>query len=42
MSIQTHDHRSHCNEEGKFSPVCPADDDCPGSGKLQFLYPGLI
>ena len=45
VSIRIHDHWSHCpdnNEEGKISAVCPADDDCPVSGKLQGLYPGLI
>ena len=45
VSIRIHDHWSHFlenNEEGKFSAVCPAADDCPVSGKLQVLYPGLI
>ena len=45
VSIRKHDNWSHCpdnNEEGKISAVCPADDDCPVSGKLQGLYPGLI
>ena len=45
VSIRIHDHWSHCpdnNEEGNISAVCPADDDCPVSGKLQGLYPGLI
>ena len=45
VSIRKHDNWSHCpdnNEEGKVSAVCSADDDCPVSGKLQVLYPGLI
>ena len=45
VSIKIHDHWSHCpdnNEEGKFFAVWPADDDCPVSGKLPVLYPGLI
>ena len=45
VSMRIHDHWSHCpdnNEEGKFSAVCPADDDCPVSDKLHVLYPGLI
>ena len=45
VSIRIHDHWSHCpdnNKEGKYPAVCPADDDCPVSGKLQILYPRLI
>ena len=45
VSIRKHDKWSHCpdnNEEDKVSAVYPADDDCPVSGKLQVLYPGLI
>ena len=45
VSIRIHDHWSHCpdnNEGGKISAVCPADADCPVSGKLQGLYPRLI
>ena len=45
VSIRIHDHWSHCpdnNKGGKFSAVCPADDNYSVSGKLQVLYPGLI
>ena len=45
VSIRIHENLSHfsdINEEEEFSAVCPVADDCPVSGKLQVLYPGLI